>query len=497
MTPILKKILVANRGEIALRIMRAARELNIRSVAVYSEADANALHVRRAEETVLLGPPPATESYLRIDKLIDAAKQTGCDAIHPGYGFLAENADFAQAVTDAGLIFIGPSAKSIRSLGNKLGAREMMLNAQVPIVPGGEVKSGDINDFIELARAIGYPVLVKAASGGGGKGMRIVADESHLLDAVEGARREAQSAFSDPTVYLEKYLPRPRHIEFQVMADSFGNTVHLFERECSIQRRHQKIIEETPSTALTPELRKQMGQAAVAAAKAANYTSAGTVEFLFFEGHYYFLEVNTRIQVEHPVTEMTTGIDLVKEQIRIASGEKLSFKQEDIQQRGHSTECRIYAEDPAGGFLPSAGEIHYLNEPRAANLRIDSGIYSGCEVPFFYDPILSKVITYGKDREESTERMILALKDYNIVGIKNNVRFLIDCLSHPEYRKGNLFTGFIEQYLPEWSEPEIGADLPWALAGAVLAMARRQTSGEAITVAAQESLWKTLGKWEL
>jgi acetyl-CoA carboxylase, biotin carboxylase subunit len=493
----LKKILIANRGEIALRIMRAAREMGIPTVAVYSEADAAALHVLRADEAVLIGPPPATESYLCIDKLIDSAKQTGCDAVHPGYGFLAENADFAQAVVDAGLTFIGPTAEAIRSLGNKLGAREMMLEAKVPIVPGGEVKSGDLEDFVELARAIGYPVLVKAASGGGGKGMRIVPAEDQLLESVEAARREAKSAFSDPTVYLEKYLERPRHIEFQVLADSFGNTVHLYERECSIQRRHQKIIEETPSPALTPELRKQMGQAAVAAAKAAHYTSAGTVEFLFLEGHYYFLEVNTRIQVEHPVTEMTTGIDLVKEQIRIASGEKLSFTQDDVHPRGHATECRIYAEDPAIGFLPSAGKIHYLNEPNIANLRIDSGIYSGCDVPIYYDPILSKVIAYGKDREESTERMILALKDYSILGIKSNVRFLIDCLSHPEYSSGNLFTGFIDRHLPEWSEPEIGDDLPLALAGAVLAMSARQTTSAEVTTGVPISLWETLGKWEL
>ncbi len=493
----LKKILVANRGEIALRIMRAARELGIPTVAVYSEADAKALHVLRADEAVLIGPPPATESYLRVDKLIDAAKQTGCDAVHPGYGFLAENGDFAQAVQDAGLTFIGPNPKSIQALGNKLGAREMMKHAKVPIVPGGEVKSGRVEDFVPLARQIGYPVLVKAASGGGGKGMRIVTDEEHLRDAVEASSREAGSAFSDPTVYLEKYIACPRHIEFQVMADNFGNTVHLYERECSIQRRHQKIIEETPSTALTPELRAQMGQAAIAAAKAANYTSAGTVEFLFFEGHYYFLEVNTRIQVEHPITEMTTGYDLVKEQIRVASGEKLSFKQEDIRPQGHATECRIYAEDPASGFLPSAGKIHYLQEPSAANLRIDSGIYSGCEVPIYYDPILSKVITFGRDRNESIERMMLALRDYRIIGIKNNVRFLMDCLAHEEYRKGNLFTGFIDQHLPEWSEPVSQDDLPLALAGAVLAMSARPAAEAGTATAKQSSLWQSLGRWEL
>jgi len=478
--------------------MRAAREMGIPTVAVYSEADTQALHVRSAAESVLLGPAPANESYLVIDRIIDAARATGCDAVHPGYGFLAENAEFARAVTDAGLKFIGPTAKAIRALGNKLEARAMMMNAGVPTVPGGEVKSGKLEDFKQLAGKIGFPVLVKAAAGGGGKGMRVVEDEAELLDAVEAARREAKSAFGDETVYLEKYLGRPRHIEFQVMADEHGNTVHLFERECSIQRRHQKIIEETPSPALTPELRKEMGEAAVAAAKTADYTSAGTVEFLFQDGRFYFLEVNTRIQVEHPVTEFVTGVDLVKEQIRIASGEKLSFTQEDIHQRGHSTECRVYAEDPANGFLPSAGKLVYLREPAGANLRIDSGVYSGGEVPIFYDPIMSKVITYGANREESTERMILALTDYRVLGIKNNVEFLIEVLSHPEYRKGNLFTGFLDQFLPEWQPRNENKEISLALAGAALAATATEShtaSGTASTAASTP--WQSLGGWEL
>ncbi len=492
----LKKILVANRGEIALRIMRAAREMGIPAVAVYSEADQTALHVQRAREAVLLGAAPASESYLAIDKIIAAAKKTRCDAVHPGYGFLAENAEFAQAVQNAGLTFIGPQPRAIRALGNKLGARSMMSKANVPTVPGGEIKSGTIEDFKKLAVTIGYPVLVKAAAGGGGKGMRIVNDESHLQDAVEAAQREAKSAFGDATVYLEKYLARPRHIEVQVIADQFGHTVHLFERECSIQRRHQKIIEETPSTALTPELRKKMGEAAVAAAKAASYISAGTVEFLLDNGSFYFLEVNTRIQVEHPITEMVTGIDLVKEQFRIAAGEKLSFTQEDVKVRGHATECRIYAEDPATGFLPSPGKIVYLSEPSGANLRIDSGVYSGCDVPIFYDPILSKVITYGRNREESTDRMVLALKDYRLIGIKNNVRFLIDCLNHPEYRAGKIFTGFIDQHFPEWSAPEPRREFDVAVAGAALAAMQRPAAASATT---QETVspWQTLGGWEL
>lgn len=494
----IKKILVANRGEIALRIMRAARELNIATVAVYSEADARALHVLRSDEAVLLGPPPAAESYLVIDKVIEAAKSTGCDAVHPGYGFMAENAGFAQAVEDAGLTFIGPRPASIAKLGNKLEAREMMIAAGVPTTPGAEIKSGKIEDFKAAAKKIGYPVLVKAAAGGGGKGMRVVDDEADLQDAVEGAQREAKGAFGDETVYLEKYLTKPRHIEVQVMADHEGHTVHLFERECSIQRRHQKIIEETPSPALTPELRAEMGAAAVAAAEAANYLSAGTVEFLFEDGEFFFLEVNTRIQVEHPVTEMVTGFDLVKEQIRIASGEPMSFTQEQITQRGHSTECRVYAEDPENNFLPSAGKIIYLEEPVAANLRIDTGIYSGVAVPVFYDPILSKVITYGSTREESTDRMIMALRNYRVVGIKTNIPFLLDCLSHEEYRKGNLFTGFIPTYLPEWSESSDDGDAEIALAGAVLAnMQRREVVGVAAGETKQPTPWDVLGPWEL
>ena len=493
----LKKILIANRGEIAVRIMRAAREMGIPTVSVYSEADREALHVRLATEAVLLGPAPANESYLVIPKLIDAAKKTGCDSVHPGYGFLAENAEFAQAVQDAKLTFIGPQPRAIRALGNKLGARSMMSKANVPTVPGGEVKSGSIDDFKSLANKIGYPIIVKAAAGGGGKGMRIVNDEAQLQEAVEAAQREAKSSFGDATVYLEKYLSHPRHIEVQVIADSFGHTIHLFERECSIQRRHQKIIEETPSLALTPELRTKMGDAAVAAAKAASYISAGTVEFLYDNGNFYFLEVNTRIQVEHPITEMVTGIDLVKEQIRIASGDQLSFSQSDVKMRGHATECRIYAEDPATGFLPSPGKILHLKEPVGGNVRVDSGVYSGFEVPIYYDPILSKVIALGRTRDESIDRMILALKDYRIVGIKNNVRFLIDCLSHPEYRAGNLFTGFIEKYLPEWAESESDKELDAAYAGAALAMSGKAATSSDTLQELEISPWQALGSWEL
>ena len=495
----IRKILVANRGEIALRVMRAARELGIPSVAIYSSADSRARHVLEAEEATLIGQPPPLESYLAIDKIIAAAKGTGCDAIHPGYGFLAENAVFAKACADAGLIFIGPHHEAIALLGNKLEARRTMEAAKVPIIPGRRIESGKAEDFAKGANQIGYPVLVKAASGGGGKGMRVVRTREELHDAVGAASREAKSAFGDETVYLEKFLKRPRHVEFQVLADSFGHAVHLFERECSIQRRHQKIIEETPSPAMTLELRAQMGAAAVTAAKAARYLSAGTVEFLLDEdGSFYFLEVNTRIQVEHPITEITTGVDLVKEQIKIASGYPLSFVQGDIVPRGHAIECRIYAEDPANNFLPSSGKIVYLHEPAGANIRVDSGIYSGCEVSVYYDPILSKVITWGSDRRESVRRMVLALSDYRILGIRNNVRFLMDILAHPEFVVGNTWTGFIDEHMPEWSDQPPAEEFDLARVAAVLALSRREhvaaaTGGKS----GHASVWTQLGSWEM
>jgi len=491
--------LVANRGEIALRVMRAAREMGLPSVAVYSAADLHARHVLEAEEAVLIGPPPPLESYLAINNIITAAKDKGCDAIHPGYGFLAENVAFAQACEEAGLTFIGPRPEGIALLGNKLQSRRTIEQAGVPVIPGQRTTSGKPKDFQKAAEEIGYPVLVKAVSGGGGKGMRVVHRPEDLADAVGAASREAKSAFGDETVYLEKFLKRPRHVEFQVLADAEGNVVHLFERECSIQRRHQKIIEETPSPALTPELREKMGVAAVTAAKAANYLSAGTVEFMLDEeGSFYFLEVNTRIQVEHPVTEMTTGIDLVKEQIKIASDFPLSFAQADIVTRGHAIECRVYAEDPESDFLPSSGKIVYLHEPAAANVRVDSGIYSGCEVSVFYDPILSKVITWGRDRQESIRRMLLALTDYKILGIKNNIRFLKAVLEHSEFAAGNTFTGFIDEYLPEWSAEAPAGQFDLARVAAVLALSRREQA--ATTPGHKEQLspvWSQLGSWEM
>jgi len=494
----INKILVANRGEIALRVMRAAREMGIPSVAIYSEADTHARHALEAEEAVLIGPPLPLESYLAIDKVIAAAKGTGCDAVHPGYGFLAENAAFARACKDAGLVFIGPRAPAIALLGNKLESRKMMEQAGVPVIPGKRIESGALADFAHAADEIGYPVLIKAASGGGGKGMRVVNDPAELADALEAAAREAKSAFGDETVYLEKFLTRPRHVEFQILADQNGNTVHLFERECSIQRRHQKIVEETPSPAVTPEIRAKMGEAAVTAAKAAKYVSAGTVEFLLDEdGSFYFLEVNTRIQVEHPITEMTTGVDLVKEQIRIAAGHPLPFTQEEIIPRGHAIECRVYAEDPESGFLPSSGKIVYLREPAAANLRIDSGIYSGCEVSVYYDPILSKVVTWGRNRDESIQRMLLALTDYTILGIKNNIRFLRAVLAHPEFAAGRTFTGFLGEHLPEWQSEPSAEQFDLARVAAALALARRETNGAVAGTAEHQeaSIWNQLGNW--
>ncbi|RME50822.1 MAG: acetyl-CoA carboxylase biotin carboxylase subunit, partial [Deltaproteobacteria bacterium] len=424
-----EKVLVANRGEIAVRVIRALRELGVSSVAVHSEADAGALHVQLADEAVSIGPPPPRESYLAIETILEAARKTGAEAIHPGYGFLAENADFAQACHDAGITFIGPSPDAIRLMGNKVEARQTLQAAGIPLVPGTEGKAHDVAAITAEAEKMRYPLLVKAAAGGGGKGMRIVARPEELERAITAAMREAEAAFGDRSVYVERYIENPRHIEFQILADAHGHTIHLFERECSIQRRHQKIVEETPSTALTPELRERMGAAAVAVARAVGYVNAGTVEFLLDpEGTFYFLEMNTRIQVEHPITEMTTGVDLVAWQIRIAAGGALTLRQEDLAQRGHAIECRIYAEDPEKGFLPAPGPILALHEPAGPGVRNDSGIYAGDRVTGFYDPILAKLIVWGADREAARQRMILALRDYVILGIPTTIGFLADLL---------------------------------------------------------------------
>ncbi len=464
----IKKVLVANRGEIAVRIIRAAKTLGIESVAVYSEVDSKALHVQMADEAVLLGPPEPAESYLSIERILAAANETGCDAIHPGYGFLAERAVFAQAVIDAGLTWIGPAPEVIDILGDKVRSREMMLKAGIPVTPGFASETQDVNIFIENAGSIGYPLLVKAAAGGGGKGMRIVRAESELKEAIEGAMREAQNAFGDSTIFLEKYIERPRPIEFQIFADSHGNAIHLYERECSIQRRHQKVVEETPSIAMDDDLRARMGEAAVATALAANYENAGTVEFLLDEdGSFYFLEVNTRIQVEHPVTEEVVGVDLVAEQFRIANGEKLSWNQSDLSQKGHAIEIRLYAEDPANNFLPAAGPVLKLNEPMGPGIRVDSGIIEGVDVPINYDPILSKLIAWGPDRDTAISRMLIALESTVILGLPTTATFLRDVVDSEGFRKGDTFTDFIPLYFDGWKEPE-DANLQAAMIAATL-----------------------------
>jgi len=445
------KILIANRGEIAVRVIRACRELGIRTVAVYSEADTESLHVRLADESVPIGPAPAAESYLDMGRIVEAARRTGAQAIHPGYGFLAENAGFAGLCEKEGIVFIGPNSAALALVGDKVRARQTMERAGIPTIPGMEPVSGSSEEYLAAARSLGYPVMVKASAGGGGKGMRIVSDESGLVPALEAGRREARSAFGDETVYLEKYIEAPRHVEFQVLADNHGGTVHLFERECSIQRRHQKILEETPSMALDPEGRTKMGEMAVKAMRTAGYNNAGTVEFLLDgEGRFYFLEVNARLQVEHPITELVVGLDLVRQQILIASGARLSLRQDDLRQRGHSIECRIYAEDPRTNFLPSPGRIALLREPTGPGVRFDSGIFEGWNVPVHYDPILAKLIVWAEDREAACRKMSVALGDCVILGIRTTVGFLRDVVNHPEFRAGRTTTAFIRDHFPGW-----------------------------------------------
>jgi acetyl-CoA carboxylase biotin carboxylase subunit len=496
-----KKVLVANRGEIAVRILKACRELGIKTVAVYSEADRAALHVALADEARLLGAPPPLESYLNIDKIIQAARDSGAEAIHPGYGFLAENHRFAARCEKEGIVFVGSTSESIRLMGNKVESRKTMQKAGVPLIPGTEGKAAAVDDIIAEAKSIGLPVLIKATAGGGGKGMRSVHEEKSLKEAIESAMREANSAFGDPSVYIEKLIDEPRHIEFQILADQSGHTIHLFERECSTQRRHQKIVEETPSTALTPELRATMGEMAVRAARAAHYVNAGTVECLLDrDGRFYFLEMNTRIQVEHPVTELVVGLDLVKWQLRIATGETLTLKQENLSQKGHAIECRIYAEDPANGFLPSPGKILYMQEPAGPGIRNDCGIYSGCEVSPYYDPILSKLVVWAETRDDAIERMIHALEDYTIVGIKTTIPFLRDLVSHPEFRAGNTFTSFIPKNMPGWSEKisdELVQDA--VCAGAVHEILKSQSPRARGGALFKQELspWQTVGKWEI
>ncbi len=448
----IKKVLIANRGEIAVRVMRACRDLGITSVAVFSECDNTAYHVRMADEAYHIGPPPATESYLVHDKMIDVARRSGADAVHPGYGFLAENAEFAQRCVDEGIIFIGPTPDTIRMLGDKLVARETVVKGGLPVTPGAELDTKARQSVRKIAEQIGYPILVKAAAGGGGKGMRIVSTADDLDEALETASREAAAAFGDGRVYLEKFLARPRHIEFQILCDRHGNCIHLGERECSIQRRHQKVIEESPSPVMTAELREEMGAAAVRVAKLSGYVGAGTVEFLVDQDlSYYFLEVNTRLQVEHPVTEMVTGLDLVKEQINIAQGGRLRWRQDQIGLQGHAIECRIYAEDPEDGFMPSAGILKNYRLPAGPGVRVDSGVVIFSEIPVFYDPIIAKLIVWGQDRTEAISRAQRALQEYRVSGVKTTIGFHRVVLANRRFQAGDLSTGFLQEEFPDHS----------------------------------------------
>ncbi|MCF7827057.1 MAG: acetyl-CoA carboxylase biotin carboxylase subunit [Candidatus Marinimicrobia bacterium] len=445
-----KKILIANRGEIALRVMRSCREMGIEVVAVFSEADRTAPHVLFADEAYLIGPAPSSESYLNHEKILTVAKASGAEAIHPGYGFLSENTDFARKVTESGMIFIGPPAAAINTMGDKTIARQSMLKTKVPVVPGTEEPIANIAEALAVAVKIGFPVLIKAAGGGGGKGMRIVHAAKEFESAVGKAQRESQSAFGDGRVYIEKYLEEPHHIEFQILADTHGNTIHLNERECSIQRRYQKVIEESPSPFIDEELRLKMGLAAVETAENCNYVGAGTVEFLVDKyKNFYFLEMNTRLQVEHPVTEMVTGIDLVAEQIRIASGQPLSFKQQDIKVTGHAVECRIYAEDAAQDFTPSTGEIVMLQIPDGAGTRFDGAIRQGMEITPYYDPLLGKLICWAKDRESALNRCERALREFYIGGIETTIQFCRSVIKHEVFRKGSYDTHFYAHFKEE------------------------------------------------
>lgn len=443
-----RKILIANRGEIAVRIIRACRDLNVSPVVVYSEADAGALHVRLADEAYEIGPAPSVESYLRIDRIIEVARRSGAEAAHPGYGFLAENADFARAVMEAGLTFIGPPVEAMRLMGSKTSARRVAAEAGVPVVPGTTEPLASHDDALETARSFGFPVMLKASAGGGGKGMRLVASADELRSAFEAAQSEAASAFGDPEVYLEKAIERPRHIEIQIFSDTHGQFVHLGERECSIQRRHQKVIEECPSPINDAGLRERMGEAAIKAARAVDYVGAGTVEFLVDSEtrDFYFLEMNTRLQVEHPVTELVTGIDLVREQIMVANGAPLSFAQPDVDWRGHAIECRVYAEDPDNNFLPAPGLINSLRVPAGPGVRDDSGVEAGAEVTIYYDPMISKLAVWGRTRGEAIDRMRRALDEYTVGGIKTTLSFFRQIVRDAEFIEGHLDTGFIERF---------------------------------------------------
>lgn len=489
-----KKILIANRGEIACRVIRACREMNISTVAVYSDADSDALHVRMSDEAYHIGPSPSSESYLRWEKIIEVAKKAGVDAIHPGYGFLSENSEFVRNVSNAGITFIGPPPEAMEAMGGKISARKIAIEAGVPVVPGTTEPLRSFEDAAQTAERFGYPVMLKASAGGGGKGMRLVESEAELKSALENAQAEALASFGDDAVYVEKAIVRPRHIEIQIFSDSHGNHVHLGERECSIQRRHQKVIEEAPSPINSAELRERMGECAVMVASAVSYVGAGTVEFLVsdLDRSFYFLEMNTRLQVEHPVTELVTGIDLVREQISVAAGNPLSFSQDDVALTGHAIECRIYAEDPENNFLPSPGKITRLRVPQGPGVRDDGGVYEGSEVSIYYDPMISKFAVYGKDRTQAIERMRRALREYQIGGIKTTLPFFREVMEDPDFISGSLDTGFITGFFQRRPVPEfdqVESDL--AIVAAALCFEQRAAAASIPHTSNRPSDWVT------
>jgi acetyl-CoA carboxylase biotin carboxylase subunit len=492
MSRTIQKILVANRGEIALRIMRSAREMGIKTVAVYSEADRRAPHVMFADEAVLLGPAPSSESYLKGDKIISCARDLNVDAIHPGYGFLSENAQFAQSVEDAGILFIGPRPDAIEIMGDKLSAKAAVERFDVPLVPGSEGEVTDVEAAKSLAEEIGFPIMIKASAGGGGKGMRIVYSKDEFSAQMERAVSEATNSFGNGAVFVEKYIQDPRHIEIQVLADEHGNVVHLFERECSIQRRHQKVIEEAPSVVLTDELRKAMGEAAVNVAKSCNYRGAGTVEFIFEPGgKFYFLEMNTRLQVEHPVTEQITGIDLVKAQIRIAEGHSLEFKQEDLKIHGHSIEVRVYAENAAENFMPATGKLFEYKRPQGLGVRVDDGLEQGMDISIYYDPMIAKLITFGSSRDEALARMKRAISEYRISGVQTTLDFARFVLDHHAFVSGDFDTHFVAKYFEKDSLTNDDTVLESIGAAAVANLLQENKSQQALVTHGKTSRWKS------